>query len=59
MFVERVLEAVQVGAAGAQDLPHLRRVEDGQQQMLDREEFVASVTRLGERVVQTKFELLR
>jgi hypothetical protein len=34
-------------------------IEDRQQQVLDRQEFVTGVTRLGEGVVQTEFELLR
>ena len=59
VLVERVLEPGQVRAAGAQDLAHLGGVEDGQQQVLDREELMASFTRLGEGVVQTEFELLR
>src|SRR5205085_6754598 len=59
VFVERVLEPGQIGSAGTQDLTHLGRVENGQQQMLDREELMASFTRLREGVVQTEFELLR
>ena len=59
VLVERVLEPGQVRAAGAQDLAHLGGVEDRQQQVLDREELMASFARLGEGVVQTEFELLR
>jgi hypothetical protein len=59
MLGQGVLEPGQVGAAGPQDLADLRGLENGQQQMLDREEFVASFTCLGEGIVQTKFELLR
>ena len=59
VLVERVLEPGQIRAAGAQDLAHLGSVEDRQQQVLDREELMAGLTRLGEGVVQTEFELLR
>jgi hypothetical protein len=59
MLVECVLEAVQVRAAGAQDLAHLGGVENGQQQVLDREKFMAGFARSGKRLIQTKFELLR
>ncbi len=59
MFVERVLEPREVRAAGAQDFAHLGRIENGQQQVLDREELMASFTRLGESIVKTEFELLR
>ena len=59
VLVERVLELVDVRAAGPQDLAHLRGIEDGQQQVLDRQEFVTRVTRLGKGVVQAEFELLR
>jgi hypothetical protein len=59
MLVERFLELVDVGPAGPEDLAHLGGIEDRQQQVLDRQEFVAGVTRLGEGVVQTEFELLR
>ena len=52
------LSLAEVRTAGPQDLAHLRGIEDGQQQVLDRQELVASVTRLGEGVVQTEFELL-
>ena len=51
VVVERILEPVQVRAAGPQDFAHLRRVEDRDQQVLDREEFVARLARLGESVV--------
>ena len=59
MLVECVLERAEVRAAGAQDLAHLGGVEDRQQQVLDRQELMAGLTRLGEGVVQTEFELLR
>ncbi len=59
VFVERVLELVEVGAAGPQDFAHLRGIEDRQQQVLDRQEFMTCVTRLGKGIVQAEFELLR
>jgi hypothetical protein len=58
VFVQRVLELVEVRAAGPQDLAHLRGIEDGQQQVLDGQELVTRVTGLGKGVVQTEFELL-
>ena len=58
VFVERVLELVEVGAAGPQDLAHLGGVEDGEQQVLDRQELVTGLTRLGKGLVQTEFEFL-
>ena len=59
MLVERVLELVDVGAAGPEDLAHLRGIEDRQQQVLDRQEFMTCVTCLGKGIVQAEFELLR
>ena len=58
VVVQRVLELVDVRPAGPQDLAHLRGIEDRQQQVLDRQEFVTCVTGLGKGVVQTEFELL-
>ena len=49
-------QAPHVGAAGLEDLAHPRRVEDGQQQVLDRQEFVAGLARLREGTVQTGFK---
>ncbi len=40
-LLELGLELGGVGAAGLEDLPHLRRVHDGEQQMLDRHEFMS------------------
>ena len=58
MLLELVLELGEVRAAGAQDLAHLGRVEDGEQQVLDREEFMTSLARLVKGVVETEFELV-
>ena len=59
-LVDEVLQVLaqagDVGAAGAQDLAHLGRVHDGEQQVLDRHEFVARLARRLERFVQTDFE---
>ena len=52
------LSSGEVRAAGAQDLAHLRRVEDGQQQVLDRQEFMARFARLAKGVVETVFKLV-
>ena len=41
-----------------QDFAHLRRVDDGEQQVLDRHEFVPRLACAGERIVQAKFEFL-
>ena len=59
-LVDEVLQVLaqprDVGAAGPQDLAHLRRVHDGEQQVLDRHELVARLARRLERLVQTDFE---
>ena len=58
VFLELLLELAQIRAAGAQDLPHLGRVEDGEQQVLDRQVFVTRLTRLVKGVVETIFKLV-
>ena len=59
-LVDEVLQVLaqprDVGAARAQDFPHLGRVHDGEQQVLDRHELVARLARRLERLVQTDFE---
>ena len=52
------LELGGVGAAGLQDLADLRGVDDGEQQMLHRHEFVARLARAGKGIVQAKLEFL-
>ena len=46
------LELGEVRAAGSQHLAHLRGVEDREQQMLDRQEFVARLARLVKGIVE-------
>ena len=48
----------EIRAAGAQDLAHLGRVEDGEQQVLDRQVFVARFARLVKGVVEAVFKLV-
>ena len=59
-LVDEVLQVLaqphDVGAAGPQDLPHLGRVHDGEQQVLHRHELVARLARRLEGFVQTDFE---
>ena len=52
------LSLLRVGAAGAQDLAHLGRVENGEQQVLHRHEFMTRFARALERLVQAVFELV-
>jgi hypothetical protein len=55
---QALAQLVHVGAAGPQDLRRRGVVEQGQQQVLDRDEFVALLARLDERHVKADFELL-
>src|SRR5690606_39148410 len=48
-----------VGAASLQDLDDLRRIEQREQQVLDRDEFVALFPGLLERLVKAIFKLAR
>ncbi len=43
-------------SAAAEHFAHLRRIEQRQQQLLDRQEFVAARARLAERLVETEFK---
>ena len=58
VFLQLLLELGQVRTAGAQHLAHLGRVEDGEQQVLDREVLVARFARLVKRVVEAVFQLV-
>ena len=58
VLLQLLLEFGEVGSAGAQHFAHLGRVEDRQEQVLDREVLVTRLTRLVERIVQTVFELV-
>ena len=58
VLLQFLLELRQIRAAGAQHLAHLGRVEDRQQQVLDRQVLVTRLARLVERIVQTVFELV-
>jgi len=53
---EFLAQAGRIGSAGAQDLAHFRRVDDGEQQVLDRHEFVACLPGRLESVVQADLE---
>jgi len=57
-LLELGLELGRIGPAGLQDLAHLGRIHDGEQQMLHRHEFVARLARGRKGIVQTKFEFL-
>jgi hypothetical protein len=52
-------QSLRIGAASTQDLDHLGRVEQRQQQMLDRDELVALLARLLERLVEAVFKFAR
>ena len=54
--LQLLAQARDVGAAGPQDLAHLGRVDDGEQQVLDRHELVARLARRLEGFVQADFE---
>ena len=58
MLLQLLLELGQIRAAGAQDLAHLGRVEDGEQQVLDRQVLMARLARPMEGVVETVFQLV-
>ena len=55
---ELAREALGFGAAGAQDLAHLRALGDGEQQVLDRQELVPPGPRLVVRLVDAGLELV-
>jgi hypothetical protein len=57
-LLELGLELVGVRAAGLQNLSDFGSVHDGQQQVLDRHEFVAGFASARECVIQTKFKFL-
>ena len=52
------LELRGVGTARLEDFPHLRGIDDGEQQVLDGHEFVPRLTRAGKGIIQAKFEFL-
>ena len=56
---QALAQFVDVGDAGAQDLGSRRVVQQGEQQVLDRDEFVTLLPGLDEGHVQTDFQLLR
>ena len=58
VIAQLLLQLRQIRAAGTQHLAHLRRVEDREQQVLDRQVLVPGLAGLVERVVQTVFELV-
>ena len=59
MFLELLLQLAKIRAAGAQDFPHFRRIEDGEQQVLDSQVFVTCLTRLVKGIVEAVFKLVR
>ena len=58
VLLDLLLELREIGAAGAQDLANLRSVEDGEQQVLDRQVFMARLARLVKGVVEAVFKLV-
>jgi len=58
VLLQLLFEFGEVGSAGTQHFAHLGRVENRQEQVLDREVLVTRLTRLVERIVQTVFELV-
>ena len=59
VFLELLLQLAQISAAGAQDLAHLRRIQDCQQQMLDSQVLVTCLAGLVKGIVETVFKLVR
>ena len=55
-LLELLAQARGVGTAGAQDLADLRGIDDGEQQVLDRHEFVTRLTGALEGLVQADLE---
>ena len=55
---ELLLQLREIGTTGPQHLAHLGRIENREQQMLDRQVLVTCFTRLMERIVETVFELV-
>jgi hypothetical protein len=49
-------QPAQIGAARLEDFAHPRGLEDGQQQVLHRQEFVTSLARLREGAVEAGFK---
>ena len=58
VVAQLLLQLHEVRPAGAQHLAHLGRVEDREQQVLDRQVLVACLTGLMESIVETVFELV-
>ncbi len=59
VLLDLLLELREVCAAGAQDLADFGRIEDREQQVLDRQIFVACLARLVKGVVEAVFKLVR
>ena len=57
-LLELGLELGGVRPAGLQDLPDFRGIDDREQQVLHRHEFVARLARAGKGIVQAKLEFL-
>ncbi len=58
VFLELLLELAEIAPAGTQDLPNFRRINDREQQVLDRQIFMTRFTCLMERIVETIFKLV-
>jgi hypothetical protein len=56
MLQQLLGEAPRIGTAGLEDLTHPRGIEDGQQQVLHRQEFVAGLARLRKGTVKAGFK---
>jgi len=52
-------QTLQIGTAALEDFAHLGSIEDREQQMLDRKEFMARAARLMKRLIKTKLQLAR
>src|SRR5580698_6185302 len=59
MLFEIRAQTFQVGTAALEYLAHLWRIEDGEQQMLDRQEFMARTAGLMKGLIKTKLQFAR
>jgi hypothetical protein len=58
VFLDLLLELREIRATGTEDFANLRSIEDGEQQVLDREVLMTGFTRLVKRIVETVFKLV-
>ncbi len=59
VILELLLQLGEISAAGAQNLPHLRRIEDREQEVLDCQIFMTRLACLVKGIVEAVFKLVR